>query len=92
MKANYGWVIVGVGIVVTCVGVGAMLALTVFLAPMAEALSHRNGDEALCALIDRHARRTVVMAASSTDPELGISAALDGAIVNAAELVASIPR
>ena len=62
------------------------------LAPMAEALSHRNGDEALCALIDRHARRTVVMAASSTDPELGISAALDGAIVNAAELRAELGR
>ena len=62
------------------------------LAPMAEALSHRNGDEALCALIDRHARRTVVMAASSTDPELGISAALDGAIVNAAQLRAELGR
>ena len=62
------------------------------LAPMAEALSHRNGDEALCALIDRHARRTVVIAASSTDPELGISAALDGAIVNAAQLRAELGR
>ena len=32
MKIFYGWVIVGVGIVVTCVGFGAMLSLSVFLA------------------------------------------------------------
>jgi len=35
MKPFYGWVIVGVGIVVTCVGMGAMLSLGIFLQPIA---------------------------------------------------------
>ena len=61
------------------------------LAPMVEALAHRNGDEALSALIDAHPRRTVVMAASLCDPE-GISVALDGAILNAAELRTELGR
>lgn len=61
------------------------------LAPMVDALTHRNGDEALCALIDQQPRRTVVMAASFSDPE-GISVALDGAILNAAELRAELGR
>lgn len=39
MKIFYGWVIVGVGIVVTCVGMGAMMSLSVFLEP----LSHSMG-------------------------------------------------
>jgi hypothetical protein len=36
MTRSYGWVIVGVGMVVTCVGFGAMFSLGVFLLPMAE--------------------------------------------------------
>jgi len=62
------------------------------LAPMVEALAHRNADEALCAVIDAHPRRTVVMAAALSDPALGISVALDGAILNAAELRAELGR
>jgi asparagine synthase (glutamine-hydrolysing) len=61
------------------------------LAPMVEALAHRNGDEALCALIDQQPRRTIVMAASLCQPN-GISVALDGAILNAAELRAELGR
>ena len=61
------------------------------LAPMVEALAHRNADEALCALIDQQPRRTVVMAASLCDPQ-GVSVALDGAILNAAELRAELGR
>ena len=61
------------------------------LAPMVEALAHRNGDEPLCALIDTHPRRTVAMAASLSDPA-SISVALDGAILNAAELRAELGR
>jgi MFS family permease len=38
MKVFYGWVIVGAGIVVTCVGFGAMLSLSIFLQPMAETM------------------------------------------------------
>ena len=37
MKIFYGWVIVGAGIVVTCLGLGAMTSLSVFLQPMSEA-------------------------------------------------------
>jgi asparagine synthase (glutamine-hydrolysing) len=61
------------------------------LAPMVEALAHRNGDEALCALIDAQPRRTVVMAAALCNPE-GVSVALDGALLNAAELRAELGR
>jgi MFS family permease len=73
----YGWVIVGVGIVVTCVGFGAMLSLSVFLQPMAEAMGwSRTGIATaamlnfLCmgvgaflwgALSDRYGTRTVVL-------------------------------
>src|SRR4029453_1612528 len=32
----YGWIIVGTGILVTCIGVGAMLSLSIFLQPMSE--------------------------------------------------------
>jgi len=38
MKLFYGWIIVGAGIIVTCVGFGAMLSLSIFLQPMAEAM------------------------------------------------------
>jgi MFS family permease len=34
MRIYYGWVIVGVGIVVSCIGVGSMMSLGVFLRPM----------------------------------------------------------
>jgi MFS family permease len=77
MTLFYGWVIVGVGIVVTCVGFGAMLTLSIFLQPIAEAMSwSRTGIAAaamlnfLCmgvggfvwgALSDRFGTRTVVL-------------------------------
>jgi len=77
MKLFYGWVIVGVGIVVTCVGFGAMLTLSIFLQPMAEAMGwSRTGIAAaallnfLCmglgafmwgALSDRYGTRAVVL-------------------------------
>src|SRR5882672_1755930 len=35
MKIFYGWIIVGAGIVVTCIGMGAMLSLGIFLQPIA---------------------------------------------------------
>src|SRR5215472_11872028 len=73
----YGWFIVGSGIVVTCIGVGAMLALSVFLQPMSEAMGwSRTGISTtalinwLCmgvsafvwgALSDRFGTRTVVL-------------------------------
>jgi MFS family permease len=38
MQVYYGWVIVGYGIVATCIGVGTVTALSVFLEPVATAL------------------------------------------------------
>ena len=38
MKLHYGWVIVAFGIVATCIGVGTVTALSVFLRPVAAAL------------------------------------------------------
>lgn len=37
MKLHYGWVVVAVGALATCVGMGAMFSLPVFLQPMAAA-------------------------------------------------------
>jgi MFS family permease len=52
MTLFYGWVIVGVGIVVTCVGFGAMLTLSVFLQPMAEAMGWSRTGIATAALLN----------------------------------------
>ena len=38
MKLFYGWVIVGVGMVVTCIGLGTMMSLGIFLQPIAETM------------------------------------------------------
>ena len=77
MKIFYGWVIVAVGFVVTCIGMGSMLSLSVFLQPMSEAMGwSRTGISTaaslnwLCmglgsflwgALSDRFGTRTVVL-------------------------------
>ncbi len=77
MKIFYGWTIVGVGIVVTCIGLGSMLSLSVFLQPMSEAMGwSRTGISTaslitwLCmgagsflwgALSDRFGTRTVLL-------------------------------
>ena len=52
MKIFYGWVIVGVGIVVTCVGFGAMLSLSVFLQPMSEAMGWSRTGISTAALLN----------------------------------------
>src|SRR5207302_9420015 len=52
MKLFYGWIIVGVGIVVTCVGFGAMASLTVFLQPMSEAMGWSRTGISTAALIN----------------------------------------
>jgi MFS family permease len=78
MKLFYGWVIVGVGIVVTCVGFGAMLSLSIFLPPMTEAMGWSRTGIATAALLnflgmgvgafmwgslsDRYGTRAVVLA------------------------------
>ena len=52
MKLFYGWTIVGVGIVVTCIGMGAMLSLSVFLQPMSEAMGWSRTGISTAALVN----------------------------------------
>jgi MFS family permease len=52
MKVFYGWIIVGVGIIVTCVGFGAMLSLSIFLQPMAEAMGWSRTGIATAAMLN----------------------------------------
>jgi MFS family permease len=77
---NYGWIVVGAGALMTCVGFGAMLSLAVFLQPISESMGwSRAGVSAaatldfLCmgiaaffwgALSDRFGTRIVVLAGS----------------------------
>jgi MFS family permease len=52
MGIFYGWMIVVVGIVVTCVGFGAMATLTVFLAPVADAMGWSRTGISTAALVN----------------------------------------
>jgi len=52
MPFFYGWVIVAVGIVVTCVGFGAMMSLSVFMQPMADAMGWSRTGIATAALLN----------------------------------------
>jgi MFS family permease len=52
MKIFYGWVIVGAGIVITCVGFGAMFSLGVFLQPMAVAMGWSRTGISTAALLN----------------------------------------
>src|SRR5438128_8146997 len=52
MRLFYGWIIVGVGIVVTCVGLGAMLSLSVFLVPMSAAMGWSRTGISMAALLN----------------------------------------
>jgi MFS family permease len=52
MKLFYGWVIVGAGIVMTCVGIGSMLSLGVFLQPMSGAMGWSRAGISLAALLN----------------------------------------
>src|SRR5215510_15407115 len=47
----YGWVIVGVGILVTCIGFGAMMSLSVFLPPISTAMGWSRTGISLAALL-----------------------------------------
>ena len=52
MKLFYGWVIVGVGIVVSCVGMGTMMSLGVFLQPMSQAMGWSREGISLAAVLN----------------------------------------
>src|SRR5213083_576688 len=51
-KIFYGWVIVGSGFVVTCIGVGSMLSLDIFLQPMSEAMGWSRTGISTAALLN----------------------------------------
>src|SRR5256885_10336710 len=51
-KIFYGWVIVGTGIVVTCIGVGSMLSLSIFLQPISEATGWSRTGISTAALVN----------------------------------------
>jgi len=52
MTRFYGWIIVGAGIAMTCVGMGSMLSLSVFLQPMAEAMGWSRTGISTAALLN----------------------------------------
>ena len=52
MKIFYGWVVVGAGMLVTCVGYGAMMSLTVFLPSMVETMGWSRTGIATVALLN----------------------------------------
>ena len=51
MRLSYGWAIVGVGIVVSCIGQGSVVSLGVFLQPMSESMGwSRTGISSVATL------------------------------------------
>ena len=52
MPLFYGWVIVAVGIVITCVGFGAMLTLSIFLQPIVDTMGWSRTGVAGAALLN----------------------------------------
>jgi MFS family permease len=52
MKIFYGWIIVGVGMVVTSIGIGTMMSLSVFLQPMSEAMGWSRTGVSTAALLN----------------------------------------
>ena len=52
MKLFYGWVIVGAGIVITCLGMGSMMSLGIFLQPMSLATGWSRTSISTAALLN----------------------------------------
>src|SRR6516165_1949868 len=51
-RFDYGWVVVGAGALMTCVGFGAMLSLAVFLQPISEAMGWSRAGVSAAATLD----------------------------------------
>jgi MFS family permease len=51
-RINYGWVVVGTGALMTCVGFGSMLSLAVFLQPISEAMGWSRAGVSAAATLD----------------------------------------
>jgi MFS family permease len=52
MKLSYGWVVVGAGMLLTCVGIGSMLSLAVFLQPIATDTGWSRSGISMAATLD----------------------------------------
>src|SRR5205814_9767963 len=52
MKIFYGWIIVGAGIVITCLGMGTMMSLGIFLQPMSLATGWSRTSISTAALLN----------------------------------------
>src|SRR5262245_12421193 len=52
MKGSYGWVIVGAGMLLTCVGIGSMFSLAVFLQPIATDTGWSRSGISMAATLD----------------------------------------
>src|SRR5262245_1480583 len=52
MTLFYGWVIVGLGIVITCIGMGAMMSLSIFLQPIADTMGWSRAGISTAALLN----------------------------------------
>ena len=52
MRFFYGWVIVGAGIVITCLGMGTMMSLGIFLQPMSSATGWSRTSISIAALLN----------------------------------------
>src|SRR5215813_6115931 len=81
MKIFYGWIVVGAGIVITCLGMGTMMSLGIFLQPMSIATGWSRTSISTAALLnflcmgpasflwgalsDRFGTRAVVLAGGS---------------------------
>ena len=90
MKLFYGWVIVAVGIVVTCVGFGAMMSLTVFLQPMSAEMGWSRTGVATAALLNFLAMSVGAFAWGALSDRFGTRAVvLSGGVLLGAGLVAA---
>ncbi len=52
MKIYYGWIVVAVGIVVSCIGMGSMMSLSVFLAPISQTMGWSRTGISTAALLN----------------------------------------
>jgi MFS family permease len=52
MRLSYGWVVVGAGMLMTCIGIGAMLSLAVFLQPIAADTGWSRSGISMAATLD----------------------------------------
>jgi MFS family permease len=52
MKLSYGWVVVGAGMLMTCIGIGSMFSLAVFLQPIAAETGWSRTGISMAATLD----------------------------------------